>query len=120
MYFICCSNVLPNTESGRISVNMWGWISAQGPGELEFIPPRTNSSKYEEVLEEIMLPTVRTVFPTEDYRHIYFVQDNCPIHRARNVRGWFDRHPDIEVIPWPAKSPDLNPIENIWALMVQR
>lgn len=113
-------NVRPNTESGRISVNMWGWISAQGPGELSFISTRANSVNYVEVLNDIMLPTVRNIYPAEDLNEISFVQDNCPIHRASIVREWFSNHPEIKVIPWPARSPDLNPIENIWGLMVQR
>lgn len=114
------SNIIPNTESGRICVNMWGWISAQGPGELSFIPTRANSVNYVEVLNDVMLPTVRNVYPAEDVSEISFVQDNCPIHRASVVREWFSNHPEIKVIPWPARSPDLNPIENIWGLMVQR
>lgn len=113
-------NIIPNTESGRISVNMWGWISAQGPGELEFIPTRANSSNYVSVLNDIMLPTVRNVYPIGECSELNFVQDNCPIHRASIVKEWFSKHSDIKVIPWPARSPDLNPIENIWGLMVQR
>lgn len=116
----CEQNIVPNTESGRICVNMWGWISAAGPGELAFIPTRANSSNYVEVLSDIMLPTVRNVYPSEEFSDISFVQDNCPIHCAGIVRHWFSQHADIRVIPWPARSPDLNPIENVWGLMVQR
>lgn len=114
------SNIVANTESGRISVNIWRWISAQGPGELEFIPPRANSSSYVDVLNNIMLPTVRNVFPREELNNFSFVHDNCPIHRGVIVREWLKEHAEVKVIPWPARSPDLNPIENIRGIMVQR
>lgn len=46
---------------------------------------------------------------------ISFLQDNCPIHKARIVRDWFEDHADVvELIEHPAYSPDLNPIENLW------
>lgn len=113
-------HVVPNMESGRLTANMWGWMSAAGPGELACIPSRITSAHYIEVLEETMLPTVRSVYSETDMPVITMVQDNCPIHRSRCAREWFTQHPDISVIPFPARSPDLNPIENVWGVMVQR
>ena len=36
-----------------------------------------------------------------------FQQDNAPCHRAKLVKNWFQEQ-NIEVIAWPANSPDLN------------
>ncbi|XP_037784703.1 uncharacterized protein LOC119580677 [Penaeus monodon] len=43
--------------------------------------------------------------------------DNSPIHTSRTVQDWFREHPDIVLQSHPPRSPDLNPIENMWAAM---
>lgn len=109
------SCILPCRSSGRISLGYWGWMSSMGPGELVPVGARFNSALYLEILREVMLPSVRAHYPDE---HIYFVQDNCAIHRAAIVREWLNAQNNLTVINWPAKSPDLNPIENLWGQMV--
>ena len=42
--------------------------------------------------------------------------DNAPSHVSTKALEFYEKN-KIERIEWPAKSPDLNPIENIWAIV---
>ncbi|KAH0821268.1 hypothetical protein GEV33_001523 [Tenebrio molitor] len=104
-----------NDNSGRFSVNMWAWVSAKSPGVIVHIEERLTSHIYTRILEEIMVPSVRVVYPEDNF---VFQQDNCPVHTAHRVSEWFQNH-GINVLDWPSLSPDLNPIENMWAAVVK-
>ena len=47
-----------------------------------------------------------------------FQHDNDPKHTSHAVKSWLDEN-QVNVMPWPAPSADLNPSENIW-MMVKR
>ena len=85
-----------------------------GPGELVEVSGRMTGEQYVEILRDVMIPTVRLHYPEGI---IYLCQDNCRVHTCRVVQEWFATQPEVICLPWPAKSPDLNPIENLWGLM---
>lgn len=112
-------NIQTTQLSGRVSASMWGWIWANGPGELTPVYGKFNQKQYIEILEDVFLPSLNTIFPEWEAAGLWFMQDNSPIHRGKLVRKWFRSHPAIRVMEWPALSPDLNPIENVWAEMAK-
>jgi transposase len=54
---------LRSSNSGRFSVNVWAWISVQGPGVCWKIDERFTAVNYRSILENVMLPSVTQVFP---------------------------------------------------------
>ncbi|EIE75974.1 hypothetical protein RO3G_00678 [Rhizopus delemar RA 99-880] len=48
-----------------------------------------------------------------------FQQDNASIHCASAPSKWFQKN-KVKLLSWPAYSPDLNPIENAWAMLKKR
>jgi hypothetical protein len=46
--------------------------------------------------------------------NLTYMDDNAPVHRASAVLAWKNAY-GLDILEWPAYSPDMNPIENIWA-----
>ena len=63
-----------------------------------------------------MLPSKQRVFHG---RPCLFQQDNAKPHSARVTTAWL-RSKRVQVLDWPACSPDLSPIENVWRIMKRK
>jgi hypothetical protein len=46
---------------------------------------------------------------------VYFQQHHSSIHDSHVVQEWLLLKADVELIDWPPRAPDMDPIENMWS-----
>ena len=90
------------------SVMFWGGISTRRRTQLVVIDGNLTAQRYVNlVLRPVVLPFLNA------HRDITtFQQDNARPHSAQLTQD-FLRYSHVNVMPWPARSPDLSPIEHL-------
>lgn len=106
--------VVEDNMSGRITAGYWGCIGVDGPvTNLVKINGNLITQKYIRILRNNLLPAMNN-FNNQKV----FMQDNSPIHKSKDSMAFLARQ-QFELLMWPANSPDLNPIENLWAQIIR-
>ena len=94
---------------------VWGGKTAHGRTPLVVVAGNLTGMRYQDgIVQPYVIPFIQA-----QTNNVTFRQDNARPHVARVVHDYLTQQ-NVDLLPWPAVSSDLSPIEHVWDEMERR
>jgi transposase len=108
----------PTFKNGRTKVGVWGCFCGPNRGPIVILPQGTRLNRLE-YTDQIFIPHFLPFYQKMRAQYgpgVQLQEDGASYHHG-GFLSCVKRAAEVRILEWPAQSPDLSPIENIWHWM---